>query len=284
MPRLPQELHRLYLPWGADGLSGAEVSASLIDAAGQVRALVLTLARPADWQGLSAVWRGVQAELGLPAPGIAVSGTDGLQLWFSLKEPVAAAQAQGFLQALCDRYLADVAPSRLHLWPGAGPEPAAAAADALPPREVQAGQWSAFVAPDLAPVFADEPWIDLPPNPDGQAELLARLTSIQAAEWANALALLRPAPAPGCARPASAESRSAESSADAQRMPAPPAVPGTCVDPRQFLLEVMNNGNVALALRIEAAKALLPWVPAAQQPAVHLPAPSNSMVLPDSGR
>ena len=35
--------------------------------------------------------------------------------------------------------------------------------------------WSAFVAPDLAHIFNDTPWLDLPPNLEGQAELLARL-------------------------------------------------------------------------------------------------------------
>ena len=54
--------------------------------------MVLELTGPADWDVLSAVWRGVQADLELPAPAIAVSGTDGLQLWFSLEAPVPAAQ------------------------------------------------------------------------------------------------------------------------------------------------------------------------------------------------
>ena len=34
---------------------------------GQVRALVLALARPADWEVLGRVWKGVQDELGWPA-------------------------------------------------------------------------------------------------------------------------------------------------------------------------------------------------------------------------
>ena len=36
------------------------------------------------------------------------------------------------------------------------------------------------------------------------------------------------------------------------------ATPQTTDDPRRFLLRVMNDESVALALRIEAAKALLP--------------------------
>jgi hypothetical protein len=36
--------------------------------------MVLELARPAEWPPLARVWQAVQAELGLPAPAIAVSG------------------------------------------------------------------------------------------------------------------------------------------------------------------------------------------------------------------
>ena len=54
------------------------------------RALMLALAQPGSWAGLAKVWQGVQADLELPAPAIAVSGTDSYQLWFSLAQPVAA--------------------------------------------------------------------------------------------------------------------------------------------------------------------------------------------------
>ena len=39
-------------------------------AEGRVKAAVLGLSGPADWGLLSAVWRGVQAELDLPAPAM----------------------------------------------------------------------------------------------------------------------------------------------------------------------------------------------------------------------
>ncbi len=41
--------------------------------------------------------------------------------------------------------------------------------------------------------------------------------------------------------------------------PALPAAATTRLAPRQFLLQIMNDDSVALALRIEAAKALLPY-------------------------
>jgi hypothetical protein len=112
-------------------------------------------------------------------------------------------------------------------------------------RQVQPGQWSAFVAPDLAPVFADTPWLDGPPNLEGQAALLRALAPITPAAWAQALALLAPADA-------------APPLAAAQPVPVPQPAPMAAVDdPRRFLRQVMNDPSAPLALRVDAAKALL---------------------------
>jgi hypothetical protein len=216
MNRLETELQRLYPP---------------ADTAG-VRALVLELARPGNWELLGRVWQGVQADLKLPAPGIAITGTDGYQLWFSLAQPVTAAQGQGFLQALRQRYLREVEPERIATQPSAAP-----------PRQVQADRWAAFVTPDLAALFADEPWLDLPPGDDAQADLLSRLASIHAKDWARAMERLHSA----------AESPEVGAS-DVQARSASIA---STQDPRRFLLDVMNDDTVELRLRIEAAKALL---------------------------
>lgn len=234
MSRLLSEWQRLY----AAGPNG-----SLIDAQGRVRALVLQLARPADWRTLSRVWQGVQADLSLPAPAIAVTGRDGYQLWFSLAQAVSLAEARAFLRALQERYLADVAPERVSLWPVSDAQGPAGLrhADPLPAPDGQPvlpDQWAAFVAPDLAPVFSDTPWLDLPPNLEGQADLLSRLASLSPAEWATVCAPVE-AP-PDLPRPVTAQ-----------------------VDPRQFLLDVMTNEAIDMALRIEAAKALLPCSPRA---------------------
>lgn len=219
MNRLQIEFERLYLTAGA-----------LRSPAGEVRALVMALGRPADWEALSAVWRGVQQDLQLPAPAIAVSGTDALQLWFSLQQPVAVPQAAAFLAQLQRRYLPGVAPARVQWLP-------TAQADVQPVPAPQPGteNWSAFVAPDLAPVFADTPWLDIPPSIEGQADLLVRLASIKPAAF-DALV------GPGT-------------------VAAPPAVPSPAtagdVDPRHFLQQVLNDGSAPLALRVAAAKALL---------------------------
>ncbi len=190
--------------------------------------MVLTLSRPADWAALSAVWQGVQSELGLPAPAIAVSGVDGYQLWFSLAQPRPAAQAMGFLEALRLRYLPEVAHERVGL---------SVTPPAVPAQQAQPEHWSAFVAPDLAPVFADTPWLDIPPNPDGQADLLARLHSIKPADWQRALDELQPLQ---------------KTAAD--------VTPASPRSPRGFLLSVMNDEALDLSLRIQAAQALLPYV------------------------
>ena len=289
MNRLTTELQRLYAPPPPDGLDLAPDQASLVNAQGQVRAMVLELGRPADWAALAKVWHGVQAELDLPAPAIAVSGVDGYQLWFSLAEPLPAAQALAFLELLCLRYLADIKPHRISLMPAlvaASAQPARVAASAQPARHARpvpaqqagSGRWSAFVAPDLAPVFADEPWLDLPPNPDGQAGLLSRLKSTIAADFQRALETLSPAlpalragdprplsalsalsaqPAAAAAATLAALADPATASGDLVGSPAAPA--GARRAPKTFLFDVMNDASVALGLRIEAAKALLPY-------------------------
>ena len=200
---------------------------------GRVRALVLALARPADWAALGRVWQGVQTDLGWPAPGIAVSGTDACQLWFSLAEQVSAAEAYALLEHLRTRYLADIPPHRVELLPSLD---GARSAPVIPTLQADGEVWSAYIAPDLAPVFAETPWLDIRPGSEGQAELLSRLASIRAAEYRAALPVV----------PADAAATS---------------MPGAgFTDPRQFLLSVMNDAQVEMALRIEAAKALLPGV------------------------
>ena len=232
MNRLQSQLHRLY--------QSALPRPGLVDGASAVRALLMELARPADWDVLSSLWRGVQGDLDLPAPAIAVSGTDALQLWFSLQEPVSAARAAEFLVRLQSRYLAGIAPARLRLLPSATepscPEPL------VPTQHEATGNWSAFVAPDLAPVFADTPWLDVQPGIEGQADLLARLQSIKPDAFDAAMRRLQPVVA---------ESPPSSNAGTAVASDAP------TVDAARFLQQVLNDETVALALRVEAAKALL---------------------------
>lgn len=243
MNRLQSELLRLYGLPDAPRAGRGPAMVDLVAPDGAVRALVVALSAPAEWQPLAALWQGVQADLEWPAPAIAVAGDAGMQLWFSLAQPCPAAQAAALLQTLRHRWLRDLRPDRISLWPvlahgeqpvqvhHAEPVPAALPAD---------GHWSAFVAPDLAPMFVDEPWLDLPPNPEGQADLLARLRSITPRELQRLPLAVEPAPSSGCAAGAARAAGRPDNA------------------PYRFLLKVMNDESVDLALRIEAAKALLP--------------------------
>jgi hypothetical protein len=252
MTRLQTEYQRLYLPptVGADSADAP----GLIGADGRVRTLVLALGRPADWDTLSPLWRGVQSDLDLPAPAIAVNGVDAFELWFSLAEPVPVAEAAAFLQGLRQRYLADVKPARLRLWPEAVAPSASPGPSRIPALQPATGRWSAFVAPDLPAVFGDDPSLDFQPVDDAQAEQLSRLASIPPDAWQAVLAHLQavvPAAVVAAAAPAALPPPvSSVASAHA-------ALQGPYQDPRRFLLDVMNDSTVALALRIDAAKALL---------------------------
>lgn len=259
MNRLQTEFQRLYLPQAGEGEDDDPERPRLIDGQGRVRALVLELARPADWAALSKVWQGVQADLGLPAPAIAVSGKDGYQLWFSLADPLPAPSATAFLEGLRLRYLGEIKTQRVGLMPAldASSPPQALHARAVPQLQGDSGHWSAFVAPDLAPVFAEEPWLDLPPNFDGQASLLSHLESIQPDDFRHALERLERVVTPAHPQPASGTAGAARAGTD--RMIDASAPAGAGLAPKRFLLDVMNDHTVALALRIEAAKALLPY-------------------------
>lgn len=240
-PRLQAEWQRLYVSPSSPAFQTWADDASLTGPEGRTHAMVLSVGRPADWAVLSAVWQAVQSELGWPAPAIAVSGVDSYQLWFSLAAPMPVPDLQACLAGWCQRYLGhlvNLGDGRVKWWFDLN-------ADALPGREVRPGQWSAFLAPDLAPMFADTPWLDIPPNPQGQAELLSQIQSIQPEQWQAALVQLRSSPSTKDVLPFNEVS-------------APVAASGE-QDPRRFLLRVMNDESVDLALRIEAAKALLPF-------------------------
>ncbi len=205
------------------------------DAQGCVRTLVLGISGPADWPTLASVWRGVQTDLNWPAPAIAINGVDAFELWMSLREPVTQDDARRVLQNLCARYLGEVAPARWRLWPALD-EGLAAPPQAQPQLHAATGRWSAFVAPDLAAVFGDDPSLDLPPGDEAQAEVLSRIQPIPAADWQRAIASAAP---------------------PARQASTPRTTPTPQDDPRRFLLSVMNDATVDMALRVEAAKALL---------------------------
>jgi hypothetical protein len=253
MNRLQLELERLYFGQ-EDGPGDSGSAASRLLAAGALtRAMVLEVAAPAGWDALSRVWQGVQADLQLPAPAIAITGTDGYQLWFSLEQAIPGGRALSFLRLLQARYLGDVPRDRVRLYPSDA-SASARHVNPLPPALVAPGQWSAFLAPDLAALFADERWLDLAPSPQAQGELLARLQTTKASDLQRAMERLGPTQVPASGLPAS-HPDPITATQDA----------GEGHGPRAFLLSVMNDPAVDLALRIEAAKALLS-APGAERP------------------
>lgn len=211
--------------------------------AGHVRAMVLELKKPADWPVFARLWQGVQVNEGWPAPAIAVNGRDGYQMWLSLQTAVPLVQAQRAVSRLCQCYWPDVDPQRIGWWPqGEGHE-----LPSRPVHEVSPDAWAAFVAPDLAPIFAETPWLDLPPSPDAQADLLLRCRSVDTRDFLSWLA-----------------PEAAEVSAPPQSAPPPSSAtpPVSAADPfhdaaRRFLHDAMHNEQVDWPWRIEAAKALL---------------------------
>ncbi len=241
-PRLHAELQRLFSAT-PDGV---------------VRCLVIGIAAPADWPALSAVWRGVQTDWDWPAPAIAINGVDAFELWLPLQTPVPLADARHVVQMVCERYLGEVAPSRWRLWPALD-DGLAVPPQAQPQQQAATGRWSAFVAPDLAAVFGDEPALDMPPGDEAQADVLARIRCITPDEWRRAL----PSPIqplPPALRPAhalTANPHQAIALPHAASAAVRPSGPDAHDDPRRFLLNVMNDPTVDLALRVEAAKALV---------------------------
>ncbi|MBS0341797.1 MAG: hypothetical protein JSS56_14845 [Proteobacteria bacterium] len=161
-----------------------------------------------------------------------------MQLWFSLASPTLPSEGELFLQGLRARYLPHVGPTHVRLIADAAQLPSA------PPLEIGPDRWSAFVAPDLASVFADTPWLDLPPNDEGQAALLRTLEPIRQVAFEAALSQL------GVAEELPAD----------LKLPGLPEVPASeqwGTEAERFLRGVMNDESVPMALRIEAAKALL---------------------------
>lgn len=204
---------------------------------GEPRALLLGFRRTADWERAAGLWQAIQEELELPAPAISVSVADGYRLWLSLAGPLPTTEAQDFLAALRDKYLADLSPDSLELLIG---DPGSLSP--VPALDPASSKWSAFIDPSMGSMFVAEPGLEMAPSRDRQADMLASLRSIAADGLHRAMEKLR-----------------ADAEADA-----PPtgksssALQGHFADPKSFLLAVMNDASLAMRDRIEAAKALLP--------------------------
>lgn len=219
--------------------------------AGPGASVVAWHVRAADSEWVSRVWVAAQAEAGLPAPALAVDGAGGWLVCFALPGSPAPVEARAVLRELIRSLLhhagetvsaQDVAAWRFTCWP-ADLAADGALADGVPvPRQTGPDRWSAFVAPDLVPVFAESPWLDCAPGEEGQAALLSKLQPMAKADLARLVASQASDKAPVVSPESGLGRQGGE------------AVAG---DPRSFLLSVMNDASVDMALRIEAARVLL---------------------------
>jgi len=265
MNKLSRELQRLYFLKDAPpaGMrSDEDVSRlNLVGLAGTVRTLIVCFRKSGDWSEAAKLHDLVQRELELPAPAVVVSGSDGFQLWFSLAEPVPVDQAFAFLAGLRERYLGHLPETALAFHP----QPGAMAGQELalfPALCESTGRWSALIDPSMGSMFLEQAGLDMAPNPDRQADLLATLESIKAGDFARALDSLQApdeAPAGVAASAACSEYGETSSSAPLRDLPREQGLTGRFDSPRAFLLAVMNDEAAPLPQRIEAAKALLPY-------------------------
>lgn len=247
MSRLIEQLQRLYAPMPAPQEEDPDAPLALCGADGRVRTLVVGIARGSDWAAVAALLEGLQADLELPAPAVSVSPTAGFQVWLSLAEAVAAADAAAFLEALRRRYLAELPAARLSLQPLAGE--AASRVARVPALDADSGKWSAYIDPSMGSMFVDGPGLEIAPNPERQAEMLAAVKSIAVKDFQRAFASLAAATA--------AVDEAVPAAAGRARSTL--TLGGNFTDPKAFLLAVMNDPAASAKARIRAAKALLPY-------------------------
>jgi len=237
---------------------------NLVSPGGTVRVMVVNFKKASDWEAVANLHQAVQDELDLPAPALSVSGRKGYRLWFSLAEPIPVAPARDFLKALRRRYLADLPAANLELRPDTDTP---ACIKLVPARHSATGKWSAFIDPSLGGMFVDEPGLEMAPNMDRQAGILAGLESIKPADFQSALNILATAAEAATGIPALPGERSANLPGEAAGQPGlDPGRSGSRLnvgsnysDPKSFLLAVMNDASASARAKIKAAEALLPY-------------------------
>lgn len=197
-----------------------------------VRALRIDFPRAADWPAVAALLDRLCGELDLPVPAVSVGGEGGYSLWLALAEAQPLAAATDFLAAV-QPWLSELPAERYRLRALQG-------ADAMPevPARQANGRWSAFIDPGMGSMFVDEPGLEIAPNMARQADMLAALRPIASADFRRI-------------------------AGGRVELPATPvAAPLAQVDPRTFLMAVMNDPAVAIGDRIRAAQVLLTAPPA----------------------
>jgi hypothetical protein len=204
MEKLIAELSRLYLAPEAVTrealaqhiLGNNTLAIKLTTADGLTRALAIPFRKirgdgeGQHWNRLCEVANALQADLDLPAPAVSIDGAQAYRLWLSLAEPVAASQAQDFLELLGQAYFPEV-----ELAPDAATAPVY-----LPPcLNPRSGKWAAFIHPGMGASFADESGLEMAPPLTGQAGFLDGLESIEHDQFLRAVHKLKGAPSAAAA-------------------------------------------------------------------------------------
>jgi len=255
MNRLIAELQRLYF---IPEVTSPDLG--FVSADGRTRVAVLGFERAAGWSFAARLHRAVQEELEFPPAAVSIAGSGGYRLWFSLGAPVTVERAGEFLNFLRRKYLGDMPPGQLKLWPDDQEDSSAELPPLIfpPAFDARSGKWSAFIEPDLGSMFVEEPGLDMTPNEERQADLLSGLESIRPDVFQNVLAGLRPQPEVD--GDASLSGMSASPTDVAVTRPLRGlSLGGGFTDPKSFLLAVMNDPAASAEHRIDAAKALLPY-------------------------
>jgi hypothetical protein len=259
MNKLEAELQRLYFLPGQEWHSLKSETDSpeidLITTTGLVRCFVISVENGCAWSQVAALYEGVQDELDLPAPAISVSVEEGYQIWFSLAEPVALQLAQEFMGSLIRHYLTETKATKLKLRPGMAND--LKSVPQVPAKQESSDRWSAYIDPTMGSMFVEETWLEMAPNLDKQAAMLAGLKSIGTEDFDQALKTLQtirekissPEPHPPV-----------EKAESAQRCPPTTlGIGGGFSNPKSFLLAVMNDSVASAEQRMAAAVALLPF-------------------------
>jgi hypothetical protein len=212
MEKLIAELTRLYLAPEAVTrealaqhiLGKTTLAIKLTTADDLTRALAVTFRKAfgdgetGHWDRLCKVANALQADLGLPAPAVSIDGASAYRLWLSLETPVAAGEAQDFLELLRQAYFPE-----LELAPDAATAPVY-----LPPcLNPRSGKWAAFIHPGMGASFAEESGLEMAPPLGAQVGFLEGLDSIADDQFRQAVRKLEqrrgPAPARAPAEPVS---------------------------------------------------------------------------------
>lgn len=254
MNKLISEFYRLFFFKSQPDLpKGKNQQLKLVSADGDVLGLVISIERAADWSRAAICYQGLQEDLEFPSPGMSVSGRGGYQLWLPFSEAMPVSQVEKFVELVRLKYFSDLQPKYLRFCPVSGD----GSVGFVPAIDDSTGRWSAFIDPTMGAMFMDEPGLELAPNMDRQADMLACLEPIDVDSFEQALSILQDMKAGEITAKASqAEFNGGLGHGlDSTSL----NVSANYTDPKGFLLAVMNDSSISFGHRIDAAKALLPY-------------------------